>query len=420
MPATRQPSRHAPDGGARRASIAPGGSETLATQESGAMRVRLIVAAIARASLALVYAPLKLLPTRRKVVMISREHPTVPEDFTALRAALHRLDPTVEVVTLVKMVPPGVLGKLGYILHMFRQLFHVATARVLVIDTYAIVASVLTHKRELTIIQIWHALGAFKKFGLSALGQSEGRDERLARAMRMHQGYDIVLASGEAARAPFAEALGTPLARVRVAPLPRVDRLRDPDEARRVRARFFAAHPHLRGARIAVFAPTFRLDGSVGSNVHDLTTALAAEGVHTIVKLHPLMRADFGDDVGTAPGFSTQELLHVADLFITDYSSALFEAAVLGIPCYFLAPDLDDYLASRDFYLDYRADLPGPVAVTIPDLTRSVARAEGSREQSLAFSRHWVRVPDVVPTAGATPCSDAIAEIVKDAVEAPA
>ena len=63
-------------------------------------------------------------------------------------------------------------------------------ARVLVVDTYAIVASVLRHKSDLTVIQIWHALGAFKKFGISILGQEEGRDERIARAMRMHEGYD--------------------------------------------------------------------------------------------------------------------------------------------------------------------------------------------------------------------------------------
>lgn len=383
------------------------------------MGLRLVVAATARVALTVVYTPLKLLPTRRKVVMMSREHPTLPKDFAAVRDAIEKQDPTVDVVTLVRMVPPGYLAKLGYAMHMFSQLYHVATARVLILDTYAIVASVLKHKRSLTVIQIWHALGAFKKFGLSILGQAEGRDERLAQAMRMHQGYDIVLASGDAARAPFAEALGTPLDRVVVAPLPRVDLLRDPAEANRVRERIYSAHPHLRDAKIAVYAPTFRIDGEVSVDVVELTAGLAAHGIHTVVKLHPLMSDDFDSSIDTAPGFSTQDLLHLADFFITDYSSVLFEAAVLGVPSYFLAPDLDEYLASRDFYINFREDLPGPAVQSIPELVDAIARGDSSREEVAEFARQWVRIPgDLPPAEGATPCADRIAQLALDAVDA--
>ncbi|WP_396656701.1 CDP-glycerol glycerophosphotransferase family protein [Microbacterium sp.] len=397
--------------------VAPGGSAPAPTRASGAMRLRLLVAAVARVCLTVVYAPMKLLPVRRKVVMISREHPEVPEDFAALRDAIARRDPTVRVVMLVRMVPPGYVAKLGYMLHMFAQLYHVATARVLVVDTYAIVASVLRHRDALTVIQIWHALGAFKKFGLSILDQAEGRDARLAKAMRMHEGYDIVLASGEDCRPAFAEAFGTPVDNIVVAPLPRVDRLRDPAVAAATRARVLAAHPHLREARTVVFAPTFRLDGGVTVDVPALQTALAAAGLHLVVKLHPLMSGRFGPEIDTAPGFSTQDLLHVADAFVTDYSSALYEAAVVGIPSYFLAPDLDEYLASRDFYLDYRRDLPGPIVADIPALVAAVTAGEATREDAAAFARRFVQVPSgAAPEAGATPCADAIAGIVLDAV----
>lgn len=398
-------------------SVAPGGSTPAPTTASRAMGLRLLVAAAARVCLAIAYAPFKLLPARRKVVMISREHPEVPEDFAALRDAIAREDPSVRVVMLVRMVPPGYIAKLGYALHMVTQLYHVATARVLVVDTYAIVASVLRHKRSLTVIQIWHALGAFKKFGLSILGQAEGRDVRLAKAMRMHEGYDVVLTSGEDCRPAFAEAFGTPVEKVVVAPLPRVDRLRDPAEAAAVRERILGAHPHLRDRRIAVFAPTFRLDGGVTVDVPALSAALEAQGIHLVVKLHPLMAGQFGSDVDTAPGFSTQELLYVADAFITDYSSALYEAAVVGVPTYFIAPDLDEYLASRDFYLDYRRDLPGPIVEDIPALVSAIAAGEARPADAAAFADRYVQVPGgVPPEAGATPCADRIAGLVMGAL----
>lgn len=402
-----------------RAALAPGGTPE-PTRVTGGMRRQLLTAWAARTGLNLVYAPLKLLPSRRKVVMISREHPTEPEDFADLRAALAALDPRIRVVSLVRMVPPGIVGKARYSIHMLSQLYHVATARVLVVDTYAIVASVLRHKTDLTVVQIWHALGAFKKFGLSILGQQEGRDSRLAAAMRMHQGYDLVLTSSEQCRPAYAEAFGTDITRVAVAPLPRVDRLRDPARHARIRERIYARHPHLRDARIALFAPTFRLDGTMTVDVAALSQSLSALGVHTVVKLHPLMHGAFGDEVDTADGFSTQEMLHVADLFITDYSSALYEAAVVGVPSYFLAPDLDEYLSSRNFYLDYRTDLPGPIVRTIEELTSAVSAEAATASDARTFAQRWVEVPgDPSPEAGATPCADAIAQRLRDAAEAP-
>lgn len=398
--------------------VAPGGSAPAPTRADSAMGFRLFVAAVARGLLTVLYAPLKLLPLRRKVVLISREHPTTPDDFRDLARAIERRDSSVRVVTLVRMVPPGFFAKIGYAFHMLRQLYHVATARALLVDTYAIVASVLRHRDSLTVVQLWHALGAFKKFGLSILGQEEGRDARLASAMRMHQGYDIVLTSSEHCRRAYAEAFGTDLSRVTVAPLPRVDRLRDPARREATRERIYERHPHLRGRRVAVFAPTFRLDGTVTVDAATLSRALASLGIHTVVKLHPLMRGHFGSGVDVADGFSTQEMLTVADVFITDYSSTLYESAVLGVPSYFLAPDLDEYLSSRDFYLDYRHDLPGPILRTVEDLVTAISGDAATTAEALAFAHRWVQVPgNAEPTAGATPCADAIADLVVDAVD---
>jgi len=402
----------------RPSDVAPGGSTPVPTRASGKIWLRVLVAHAARIGLNVAYAPLRLLPRRRKVVMISREHTSVPDDFCDLEAAISRADPSIRVVTLVRMVPPGIIGKLSYALHMLVQLYHVATSRVLVIDTYAMVASLLRHGPGLEVVQIWHALGAFKKFGLSIIGREEGRDARLARAMRMHQGYDLVLASSEACRSAYADAFGVSPDRVAVAPLPRVDRLHDHVRTAATRERVFSVHPHLRGKKVAVFAPTFRLDGTVATDVNALVPALATHGIHTVVKLHPLMAGDFGPDVDVAAGFTTQEMLAVADLFITDYSSALFEAAELAVPSYFLAPDLDAYLASRDFYLDFRRDLPGPIVRDLRELLTAIEKNPATAQDAAAFAAHWIQHPPLAEETLA-PCADAIAHLVVDAVNVP-
>ena len=55
--------------------------------------------------------------------------------------------------------------------------------------------------------------------------------------------------------------------------------------------------------------------------------------------------------------FSTEEMLYIADCVIADYSAIVFEAALLNKPMCFYAFDLDEYMASRSFYLDYEKDM---------------------------------------------------------------
>lgn len=383
----------------------------------GGSRMLLALAGLARVGLRLLYAPMKLMPTRRKVLMISRERSEPPTDFLDLSASITRTDPTVNVVVLARVMRSGFWSKVSYALHMVQHMYHAATARVLIVDTYSLVANVLNHKRELTVIQIWHAVGAFKKFGLSILGREEGRDEQIAQALRMHMGYDIVLVSSEAGREHYAEALGTPVERVRVAPLPRVDRIRDPEITQQTRERIFARYPHLREARVAMYAPTFRLNGAIPVDTDELGVALKTIGVQVVVKPHPLSPAHSGAD--SAPEFTTLEMLTVADMFITDYSTTVAEAALHGVPCYFLAPDLPQYVDARGFYFDYADEMPGPITADVPALVDAIASETATEAAAIDFANRWVEVPgNPLPTAGATPCTDEITRIVLEAVDA--
>lgn len=70
----------------------------------------------------------------------------------------------------------------------------------------------------------------------------------------------------------------------------------------------------------------------------------------------------------------TEEMLVAADLLVTDYSSVLFDALLLGKPIVRFAPDLAEYARTRGFYVDYCA-LPGPLATNARELCQAVAQA---------------------------------------------
>ena len=123
------------------------------------------------------YAILKLLPIRNKVVLISRNNTTTSIDFHLLSLEIKRQSPNTKVVILNHYMK----SKLGHIHDILVEMYHLATSRACIIDSYVIAVSILKHKKSLIIVQIWHALGAIKQFGYMTL------DKKLA-LLRKQQG----------------------------------------------------------------------------------------------------------------------------------------------------------------------------------------------------------------------------------------
>lgn len=65
---------------------------------------------------------------------------------------------------------------------------------------------------------------------------------------------------------------------------------------------------------------------------------------------------------------SVEDLYLAADVLVTDYSSAMFDYAVLDRPIVVYAPDRDAYLLARGVYFDVTAEPPGAVALTFAEL----------------------------------------------------
>ena len=118
-------------------------------------------------------------------------------------------------------------------------------------------------------------------------------------------------------------------------------------------------HPEAQDKKIVLWAPTFR--GKPGSaQVCGLEDVLKAQERlrdthYFIIKLHPHSQLH---TQGTNCSIPSEELLPVADVVITDYSSILFDAMIYKLPIILFAPDLKEYVDNRGFYLDYFT-LPG-------------------------------------------------------------
>ena len=158
--------------------------------------------------LRIIYFPMKLLKKQNKIVYISRQFNNPTLDFIMLKNEIEKIDKNVKNVILTKRIEKGLLNSISYSLHMLKQMYHVATSRVVIVDTYCIVISVLKHRKDTKIIQLWHAIGAIKKFGYQTIGKPSGATKEIAQIMCMHKNYDYVLCSSETTKEYYCKAFG--------------------------------------------------------------------------------------------------------------------------------------------------------------------------------------------------------------------
>ncbi len=290
------------------------------------------------------------------------------------------LDRRYELMTLFK---PGIRASRSW-RDRFRLPWLLARADVVVIDDYQPVIY-RVQDRNVRIVQLWHAYGSFKTVGYSRIGKPGGPDPW----SRVHKNYTYAVVGSRNDVPNYAEAFGIPERRVVPTGVPRMDEFiasaRDP--GRRQRAR--EAVPEAAGRRTILFAPTFRGSGAK-SATYDLSRldlaaihALCAEKdavflirLHPFVPERPEIPPELGDrvvDVTDRP-VETNDLLLVTDLLVTDYSSIVFEYATLRRPMLFYAWDLDEYVASRDFYVPYEDWVPGRIVRTFPELVETIRR----------------------------------------------
>ena len=324
-----------------------------------------------------IYSIFKLFPVKKKITYISRQSNVLPVDFDLVIREMERRHPEYQQVALIKMIGKSIPEKIGYCFHIFRQMYHIATSEMVVLDTYCIAVSVLQQRKSLVVIQMWHALGAMKKFGYSILDKGEGTKRSLAEAMRMHKNYAYIFSSSEFCCRFFAEAFHASMDQMVVMPLPRLDLLCDSEHIADVEEDILRHYPQLADKRkkTIVYAPTFRKEGGsfeekeLEAAAERLAEAIDYGRYNLVAKFHPLSGITLrNENVIQDKIFSTIDFCQMADAVILDYSAVVFEVAMLGKPMFFYTFDYESYMANRDVYIDFKKYVPGEISEDAEEL----------------------------------------------------
>lgn len=306
--------------------------------------------------LRIVYAPLKLLPIRRKYLFITKLADTPPLDFRLLARSLQVHHPDHEVVMLCRRMD----DKPRYVLHMFTQMYHLATSEVVFLDRSCLVVHILHHKKKLQVVQLWHAIGSMKRFGYAVLDTPEGEPRELARICHMHENYTYILISSKAFLKDYKEGFNTDGSNVIEIPLPKTDLLVDEEYQRQRRREILRELPGLSGKRTILYCPTFRKThmANTDEKITELVNCVDFEHFNLVYQPHPLSPVRIDDERVIITKRGTFDMLSVADVVISDYSSVIYEAGLRHLPVYLYTFDWDTYREARTLNIDIEDDIP--------------------------------------------------------------
>ncbi len=254
-------------------------------------------------------------------------------------------------------------------------------------DNFMPMAS-LNFSSEAVITQLWHAEGAFKKFGLSA----PLKNDVIEREKKCSEKLTYVVCSSKNVAPIYAEAFGVDESKILSLGSARIDSLLTERNTGSLREEFDKAHPECINKKLILYAPTFRDSPKANQTLLDkidmeLFEHELGDDYCLLIKLHPQINSGvtLGGTVNVTEGHDIGDLTLICDLLITDYSSACMDFALLSKPCIFFAFDLEEYEKERSFYFDYESYVPGEVARNFAEVINAIKNPRSSEAKLRRF-----------------------------------
>ncbi len=345
-----------------------------------------ILGVLFKINLKVVYFFLKFLPIKKnKVLFISRQSNKPSIDFLILEKELRKLK--FKTILITKKIEKGFVNYIKYYFNLHKQMYHLATSKICIIDSYCIPVCILKHKKSLVVIQMWHAMGAIKQFGYQTLSKEAGRNTKIAHVMCMHKNYNYVLSGSESMIEPFSKAFNISSSKIIVNGLPRIDYIIDNKKI--LSKKIKMDHKLLKLKKNVLYVPTFRRNESV--KINELINNFDFDKFNLIIKLHPSSNVKIKNkNVLTCSGYSSLQLLTIADYVITDYSAISIEAASLDIPIYLFLYDYEQYVDKNGVNIDLFKEFGKYASKDIKPILKSIKKEKYNMDIVYNFKNKYL------------------------------
>lgn len=257
-------------------------------------------------------------------------------------------------------------GRIKYLWYSIISMYNLATSCVFLIDDYFLPIYCINNKsKENIVIQVWHAIGHLKKYGLSIPKNRKS-------VIKHHSNYDWVLTNSESDVFAVSEAFDIEKEKIIVTGAPRLDNLIFSQESNQLNNEEYSI----------LYAPTYR-NAKNDDVVYDFINTFISsfseysqdKKIRLYISLHPYFNISkvtsnnkkieiFQDSQ------KSSELLSNIDCFVTDYSSLLLDFSYFEKPVKIFAPDYEEYIEQTGFYVDFKSYINLPFYTSSDDLMK--------------------------------------------------
>lgn len=293
----------------------------------------------------------------------------------------------------------------------FKLLYYLATSKYVILDDFSRMISIMRVRKGQEVCQLWHGAGAFKKFGYS-------RQDKVVtwkNKVNNHRNYTKVSVTADNIRWCYAEGFGTDIEKVKATGMSRTDVLFDKTYIEQKKEELYQQYPYLKDKKVILFAPTYR-GVSLKKSYYDfeqleldkIYKEFADKGYVFLFKWHPglyykmqkhgIVPYDFEQYPNFCYDFSESrdinELLLIADVLITDYSSVIFDYALLNKPVIYFTYDYEQYKEDRGLYFDFDDYVYGEIAQNTDELVEAIKENKLMEEKREKFMNEFMGACD--------------------------
>lgn len=288
----------------------------------------------------------------------------------------------------------------------------IATAKAIFICTANDLTGYFKIRPETTYIQLWHGCGVFKKVGLSTIDKAFGKSAESHKEYPINTNYSYVTIASPELSWIFEESMGISKESGIIVPtgVSRSDEFFDSEFVNNCYKKLYKKIPQAEGKKVILYAPTFRGDVATCKSPDVLDVKAFAEAFsdqyilifkhHQSVKEVPMIPEEyentFAFDMTRGKGMNINELMTVADICISDYSSLVFEYSLFERPMIFFAYDLDDYIDERGLYYDFDEITPGPILKTNEEIIDYIQHVDElfNKQEVIEFKNRFMNCCD--------------------------
>ena len=262
------------------------------------------------------------------------------------------------------------------------------------IDDYTPIFKYLNLNKKQILVQTWHAGCGFKLVGYARFGRAGSPHPYYC----SHKKYTYGLVGCEALKEIYSDVWGISKDKLIPSGMPRLDHFLDKELIKKSKEEIYTQYPKLLNKKIILYAPTYRgvnhqkayfdyscVDFDKLYELCNKEDCIVVFKQHHFIKDNVPIPNEYEDRIIEIKDIDINKLFYISDILITDYSSCIYDFALLNKPMIFYAYDRYIYCATRGVHGNIEDIAPGKVCENFDQVLEAIYNKDFEMEKIKNF-----------------------------------